>query len=199
MAEEVIFGRISTGAQNDLERVTRMAYGMVTLYGMNPKVGPVSFHDPTGEYQFRKPYSEDTARMIDEEVRLLIEKAHDKTRDLIVERREELEKIAQELLVHEVIYQADLIRLVGPRPTPDTHLSEEIPQVASFPVTETASAPAAEVNTDPQKESSAVNQHADLPSGDQQSVEESRISTSGIGGRDNTESVTADPNPPSTL
>lgn len=199
VAEEVIFGRISTGAQNDLERVTRMAYGMVTLYGMNPKVGPVSFHDPTGEYQFRKPYSEDTARMIDEEVRLLIEKAHDKTRDLIVERREELEKIAQELLVHEVIYQADLIRLVGPRPTPDTHLSEEIPQVASFPVTETASAPATEVNTVPQKESSAVNQHADLPSGDQQSVEESRISTSGIGGRDNTESVTADPNPPSTL
>ena len=136
VAEEVIFGRISTGAQNDLERVTRMAYGMVTLYGMNPKVGLVSYNDPTGEYQFRKPYSEDTARMIDEEVRQLIEKAHDKTRDLIVERRNELEKIAQELLVKEVIYQADLVRLVGPRPMAATHLTEDIPQVASFPVAE---------------------------------------------------------------
>ncbi|NBU70898.1 MAG: ATP-dependent zinc metalloprotease FtsH [Bacteroidetes bacterium] len=134
VAEEVVFGRISTGAQNDLERITRMAYGMVTLYGMNPKVGAVSFHDPTGEYQFRKPYSEDTARMIDEEVRELIEKAHEKTRELIMERREELEKIAQELLVKEVIYQTDLVRLVGPRPSTETHLSEEIPQVISFPI-----------------------------------------------------------------
>jgi cell division protease FtsH len=134
VAEEVVFGRISTGAQNDLERITRMAYGMVTLYGMNPKVGAVSFHDPTGEYQFRKPYSEDTARMIDEEVRELIEKAHEKTRELIMERREELEKIAQELLVKEVIYQTDLVRLVGPRPSTETHLTEEIPQVISFPI-----------------------------------------------------------------
>ena len=101
VAEEIVFGRISTGAQNDLERVTRMAYGMVTLYGMNPKVGPVSFHDPTGEYQFRKPYSEDTARIIDEEVRLLIEKALDKTRTLIKDRKEELEKLARYLLQRE--------------------------------------------------------------------------------------------------
>jgi cell division protease FtsH len=141
VAEEVIFGRISTGAQNDLERVTRMAYGMVTLYGMNPKIGPVSFHDPTGEYQFRKPYSEDTARIIDEEVRLLIEKALDKTRTLIKERKEELEKIAQELLVKEVIYQADLVRLAGPRPNTETHFSEEISQVASFPITNPAPGP----------------------------------------------------------
>ncbi|MBM3411268.1 MAG: ATP-dependent zinc metalloprotease FtsH, partial [Bacteroidetes bacterium] len=160
VAEEVIFGRISTGAQNDLERVTRMAYGMVTLYGMNPKVGPVSFHDPTGEYQFRKPYSEDTARMIDEEVRLLIEKAHDKTRTLVKERKVELEKIAQELLVREVIYQVDLVRLVGPRPNTESHLSEEIPQVASFPVTSPASGTLGELASNPMDNETADMGHA---------------------------------------
>jgi AFG3 family protein len=130
-AEEVFFGRISTGAQNDLERITRMAYGMVTLYGMNPKVGPVSFHDPQGEYQFRKPYSEDMAKLIDDEARKLIENAYEKTKALIVERKNELELVAQELLKKEVIYTADLERLVGPRPNGDAHLTEQIPQVVS--------------------------------------------------------------------
>lgn len=125
-AEEVFFGRISTGAQNDLERITRVAYGMVTLYGMNPKVGPVSFNDPQGEYQFRKPYSEDMAKLIDDEARKLIENAYEKTKELIREKRHELELVAQELLAKEVIYQADLERLIGPRPNSITHLSEEI-------------------------------------------------------------------------
>lgn len=130
-AEEIVFGRISTGAQNDLERITRMAYGMVTLYGMNPKVGPVSFNDPQGEYQFRKPYSEDTAKIIDDEARTLIENAYIKTKDLLRERRKELEMVAQELLTKEVIYQADLERMIGPRPGGETHLTEAIPQVVS--------------------------------------------------------------------
>lgn len=130
-AEEVFFGRISTGAQNDLERITRVAYGMVTLYGMNPKVGPVSFNDPQGEYQFRKPYSEDMAKLIDDEARKLIENAYEKTKELIREKRHELELVAQELLAKEVIYQADLVRLIGPRPNSVTHLTEEIPQVVS--------------------------------------------------------------------
>jgi len=167
VAEEIVFGRISTGAQNDLERVTRMAYGMVTLYGMNPKIGPVSFHDPTGEYQFRKPYSEDTARIIDEEVRLLIEKALDKTRTLIKERKEELEKIAQELLVKEVIFQADLVRLAGPRPTTETHLSEEIPQVASFPVTSPASGTLGELASNRMDNETADMAHASAEKGDE--------------------------------
>ncbi len=134
-AEEVVFGRISTGAQNDLERVTRMAYGMVTLYGMNPKVGPLSFNDPNGEYQFRKPYSEDLAMTIDQEVRLLVENAYLKTKELLASRRHELELIAQELLQKEVIFTADLERLIGKRPGQDTHLTEEIPQVVSSEAT----------------------------------------------------------------
>ena len=112
---------ISTGAQNDLERITRIAYGMVTLYGMNPVIGNVSFNDPNGEYQFQRPYSEETARMIDVEVRKLINEVYERTRALLLEKREQLELIAQELLNKEVIYQTDLERLVGPRPYPTHH------------------------------------------------------------------------------
>jgi AFG3 family protein len=115
-AEEVVFGRISTGAQNDLERITRVAYGMVTLYGMSKAVGPISFNDTQGEYQFRKPYSEETALLIDQEVRAIIDKAYQQTLDLIKSKRAVLEAIAQELLAKEVIFQVDLERLAGPRP-----------------------------------------------------------------------------------
>jgi cell division protease FtsH len=115
-AEEIVFGRISTGAQNDLERITKMAYGMVTLYGMNKEVGPVSFHDPQGEYQFRKPYSEETALLIDLQVRKIIDEAYQRTLHLIRTKRDILEAIAKELLDKEVIFQQDLLRLAGPRP-----------------------------------------------------------------------------------
>lgn len=115
-AEEVVFGRISTGAQNDLERITRVAYGMVTLYGMSKAVGPISFNDTQGEYQFRKPYSEETALLIDQEVRAIIDKAYQQTLALIKSKRDILEAIAQELLAKEVIFQVDLERLAGPRP-----------------------------------------------------------------------------------
>lgn len=115
-AEEIVFGKISTGAQNDLERITRLAYGMITLYGMNSKVGNVSFNDSSGEYQFQKPYSEETARLIDEEVRNLIDNAYTRTKQLLIEKREQLELIAQALLEKEVIFQKDLEQLVGPRP-----------------------------------------------------------------------------------
>ena len=87
-AEEVVFGRISTGAQNDLERITRVAYGMVTLYGMSKAVGPISFNDTQGEYQFRKPYSEETALLIDQEVRAIIDKAYQQTLALVKSKRE---------------------------------------------------------------------------------------------------------------
>jgi AFG3 family protein len=84
-AEEIIFGKISTGAQNDLQRITQMAYAMVTVYGMNEKIGNVSFYDPANENAFNKPYSEDTAREIDEEVRKLIQEAYNQTKALLLE------------------------------------------------------------------------------------------------------------------
>ena len=115
-AEEVVFKKISTGAQNDLERITKMAYGMVTMYGMNEKIGNVSFNDSQNEYGFGKPYSEHTSELIDEEVRKLIASAYERTKSLLVDKRESLEIIAKELLKKEIIFQSDLEKLIGKRP-----------------------------------------------------------------------------------
>jgi cell division protease FtsH len=114
--EDIVFGKVSTGAQNDLQVITRMAYAMVTVYGMNDKVGNVSFYDPNSDQSFTKPYSEETAKMIDEEVRQLIDKAYQRTKSLLTEKIDNVRVLAQELLKKEVLYQADLERLIGKRP-----------------------------------------------------------------------------------
>lgn len=118
VSEDIIFGKISTGAQNDLERITKLAYSMVTVYGMNDKLGNVSFFDSKGGdgYNFNKPYSEQTAREIDEEARKIIASAYERTRALLSDKQDKLEILAQELLVKEVLFQSDLERLIGPRP-----------------------------------------------------------------------------------
>jgi len=116
-SEDIVFGKISTGALSDLERITKMAYSMVTIYGMNDKIGNVSFYDSKqSEYSFNKPYSEATAQTIDEEVRKIIGSAFKRTKDLLIKHIDHLEIIAKELLKKEVIYQSDLVRLIGPRP-----------------------------------------------------------------------------------
>jgi cell division protease FtsH len=116
-AEDIIFNRISTGALSDLERITKMAYGMVTMYGMNKRIGNISFYDPKApDFGFTKPYSEATAQAIDEEVKKIVEDAYTRTRNLLLDKRHELEMIAQELLKKEVIFQNDLERLIGKRP-----------------------------------------------------------------------------------
>ena len=117
-AEDIVFGKVSTGALSDLERITKMAYGIVTVYGMNDKIGNVSFYDSkaSGDYNFTKPYSDDTAKTIDEEVRNLIAECYDRTVALLTDKKEKLEIIAQELLSKEIIFQNDLERLIGKRP-----------------------------------------------------------------------------------
>ncbi len=116
-AEDILFGKISTGAQNDLERVTKMAYSMVTIYGMNEKIGQVSFYDSQqSEYNFQKPYSDATAETIDEEVRKLIQEAYERTKKLLSDKKAQLEKVAGELLDKEILFQSDLERLIGKRP-----------------------------------------------------------------------------------
>lgn len=115
-AEEIIFGKVSTGAQNDLERVTNKAYAMVTIYGLNEKVGNISFNPDNQDYNFTKPYSEKTASLIDEEVRILIQSAYERTLELLRSKLNELEIIAQELLKKEVIFKDDLVNLIGERP-----------------------------------------------------------------------------------
>jgi cell division protease FtsH len=115
-SEEIFFGKISTGAQNDLQQVTRIAYSMITVYGMNEKVGNVSFYDPAAENSFTKPYSEETSRLIDDEVRKLIEDAYGKTKELLVEKKAQVEKLAEALLSKEVLFQSDVEALIGKRP-----------------------------------------------------------------------------------
>jgi cell division protease FtsH len=125
-AEDLIFGEVSTGAQNDLERITENAYAIVTRFGMNPVVGQVSFRTD-GEYNFTKPYSEATARIIDEEVKKIIDQAYDRTKKLLIEKREALEAVAQELLKKEVLFKEDVVRLAGERPFPEhTHTPQVV-------------------------------------------------------------------------
>jgi len=115
-SEEIFFNKISTGAQNDLQQITRIAYAMVTVYGMNDKVGNVSFYDPQQENAFTKPYSEETQRIIDEEVRKLIDDAYERTKALLREKMPQVEKLAEALLEKEVLFQSDVESLIGKRP-----------------------------------------------------------------------------------
>ncbi len=116
-AEEIIFGKISTGALSDLERITKMAYSIVTVYGMNEKIGNISFYDSKqSDYAFNKPYSEDTAKIIDQEVKKIVDKAYKRTIDLLTDKKDQLEILAKELLDKEILFQADLEKLIGKRP-----------------------------------------------------------------------------------
>ncbi len=118
VAEEVIFGKISTGAQNDLERITRLAYAMVVDYGMSEEVGYVSFNlsGRDNEPVFDKPYSDATAEKIDQEVKRLIDEVRVQTRRLLEEKGDRLEALAQALLTKEVLNETDLLGILGPRP-----------------------------------------------------------------------------------
>ena len=115
-SEDIFFGKISTGASNDLQQITKIAYSMVTVYGMNDKVGNISYYDPAQENYFTKPYSEETGKMIDHEVRKLIDEAYIKTKKLLQEKRGDVEKLAKELLVKEVLFKSDVEALIGKRP-----------------------------------------------------------------------------------
>ena len=117
VAEEIINGQPSTGALNDLERLTKMAYGMVTYYGMGDNLGNMSFYDSTGSraYDLTRPYSEKTAELIDKEVKELVEMIHDKTRKILDDNYEGFVALATLLLEKEVIFADDLERIFGPR------------------------------------------------------------------------------------
>jgi cell division protease FtsH len=116
-AEEITFNKISTGALSDLERVTKMAYSMVTIYGMNDKIGNISFYDSKqSEYGFTKPYSDETAKIIDEEAKKILDEAYARVKELLLSRKKELEILAKELLDKEILFQYDLEKLIGKRP-----------------------------------------------------------------------------------
>jgi AFG3 family protein len=128
--EELVFGRISTGALSDLQHVTKVANAMVTVYGMSDKVGNVCFYDPNNENGFTKPFSEETGKMIDAEIRQLIDAAYIRVKKLLSEKMDAVEKIANELLAKEVLYKDDLTRLIGARPFE----SDDVQELIAMPI-----------------------------------------------------------------
>ncbi len=116
-AEKVVFGDISTGALSDLERVTKQATAMVSIYGLNDKIGNISYYDSSGqnEYGFNKPYSEETAKIIDEEISKIIETQYQRAQDILTSHRNQLDQLAKKLLEKEVIFRDDLVEIFGER------------------------------------------------------------------------------------
>ena len=117
-AEEIVFGQISTGALNDLERATKMAYSLVVYYGMSSKVGNVSYYDSTGqsEWNFTKPFSEQTNQTIDEEVKRMVEEAYQRAKEILIGSRDKLDQLAGVLFEREVIFREDVEKIYGKRP-----------------------------------------------------------------------------------
>ncbi|KAJ3412367.1 Serine/threonine-protein kinase [Chytridiales sp. JEL 0842] len=121
VSEQIFFNSITTGAQDDLQKVTRMAYAQITTYGMNAKLGNISYGRPDDkENQFTKPYSEETAKMIDEEVRKMISSAYERTVNLLTDKKDAVEKVAKRLLEKEVLGREDMVELLGARPFPES-------------------------------------------------------------------------------
>lgn len=129
MSEEIFFKDVTTGAHDDLTKVTRLAYAQIVSYGMNKKVGNLSYKmAQEGEPQFDKPYSEHTAELIDSEARNLSQTAYERTKALLMEKKEMVEKVALELLSKEVISRDDMTRLLGNRPFAEKNTYEDFVQ-----------------------------------------------------------------------
>lgn len=132
-AEEIIFGKVSTGALSDLEKITKQAYAMVTVYGLSDKVGNISYYDSSGqsEYSFSKPYSEKTAEMIDQEVKDMVDAAYERTKKILSENKDKLEKLAEALLEKEVIFKENLQEIFGKRPWDKEEDPKEVTESSS--------------------------------------------------------------------
>ncbi len=146
-AEETIFSKISTGALSDLEKVTKQAHAMVTVYGLNDKIGNISYYDSNGgsEYSFQKPFSEKTAQVIDEEVSKIIEDQYDRAKKLLHDNKEKLIKLAELLLEKEVMFKEDLEAIFGKRPFAEKQQANGKPadpvQEATTPIEESLKPP----------------------------------------------------------
>ena len=161
-AEELVFSKISTGALSDLEKVTKQAYAMVSIYGLNKRVGNVSFYDSQGRDAFTKPYSDDTAKVIDQEVSMLIESQYQRALKILGEHRDKLEALAEKLLVDEVIFKENLEEIFGKRQWEPAEIVEESQPAVEAP--EDAAPTPEDTNTDATPNSSTEDPSEDSES-----------------------------------
>ena len=164
-AEDIVFGEVSTGALSDLEKVTKQAYSMVSIYGLNEAIGNISFYDSSGQsdYSFQRPYSEKTAELIDTEVKQIVDDAYKRTIELLKANRTHLNQLAEFLLEKEVIFKEDMEKIFGKRPfhkeeAPLIHEGDERPEAAEKLPEETASVESNDLST-----SSEENKEAPTP------------------------------------
>ena len=146
-AEELMFGKISTGALSDLEKVTKQAYAMVSIYGLNKRLGNVSYYDSQGRDMFTKPYSDDTAKIIDEEVSELIESQYQRALEILNNHKEKLIQLADKLLTEEVIFKENLEEIFGKRPWDPKEEADTTEAISSI---ETPQEPTTEQNENPE-------------------------------------------------
>lgn len=161
-AEELVFSKISTGALSDLEKVTKQAYAMVSIYGLNKRVGNVSFYDSQGRDAFTKPYSDDTAKVIDQEVSMLIESQYQRALKILGEHRDKLEALAEKLLIDEVIFKENLEEIFGKRQWEPAEIVEESQPAVEAP--EDAAPTPEDTNTDATPNSSTEDPSEDSES-----------------------------------
>lgn len=173
-AEQLTFGKISTGALSDLEKITKQAYAMVSIYGLNERVGNISFYDPQGNNSFVKPYSDDTAKVIDDEVSKMVEEQYQRALQLLGDNQDKLTALAEKLLEKEVIFKEDLVEIFGKRPWDKEETVEEVivshEKEISQEETET-SAPEESDNTSTEE---TPNENLDQTDSEQQNAEEDK-------------------------
>ena len=139
-AEDLVFNKISTGALSDLEKVTKQAYAMVSIYGLNERIGNRSYYDSRGDQMFTKPYSEETSRIIDEEVGKIIDGSYNRAKEILQSNFDKLSTLADSLLTNEVIFREDVERILGARPFQKPETTLPIPEAAAAPEGEKTSA-----------------------------------------------------------
>jgi cell division protease FtsH len=178
-AEQLTFGKISTGALSDLEKITKQAYAMVSIYGLNERVGNISFYDPQGNNSFVKPYSDDTAKVIDDEVSKMVEEQYQRALQILTANQDKLQRLAEKLLEKEVIFKEDLIEIFGKRPwdkeeivdatitTHEQEVSED--ELASSTSEETSETPAETAG-----EQETTNEELDQSNSEQQDTPEDK-------------------------
>jgi cell division protease FtsH len=167
-AEEIMFGKISTGALSDLEKVTKQAHAMVTVYGLNKRIGNISYYDSSGqsEYTFTKPYSESTAKAIDEEVSKIIEEQYERAKQILRDNKDKLTTLAEQLLTKEVIFKEDLQKIFGERPfqkmaaTTGSTLVDNQPAASLSPDNEHSEQPTSTVDDGPAEKPSEPSENA---------------------------------------